>query len=63
MADSKEEKDNWKPEDNSDAESQGEEEDVAPKRKQPPGNVVRPNRISIVIKTPLTMNKAIFEFY
>jgi hypothetical protein len=52
MADSKEaskheDKDNWKPEDNSDASSQ---EDPAPKRKQPPGNVVRPSRNSIVIK-------------
>ncbi|KAG7671650.1 hypothetical protein KSW81_003780 [Nannochloris sp. 'desiccata'] len=53
MADSKEpfrpeDKDNWKPEDNSDDSSQ---EDAAPKRKQPPGNVVSLSRISIVIKT------------
>jgi hypothetical protein len=44
-----EEKDNWKPEDNSDDSSQ--EEEAAPKRKQPPGNVVSWSRISIVIKT------------
>jgi len=46
MADNKEpstheDKDNWKPEDESDDSSQ---EDPAPKRKQPPGNVVRPSR-------------------
>jgi hypothetical protein len=43
-----EDKDNWKPEDNSDEESQ---EEPAPKRKQPPGDVVRPSKILIVIKT------------